>query len=121
MPSIAVTDRAPQSKVGPSKPACCPVSHIDDKTTQKLKLDPIYCRSCYPEFEIGHLDALEARRTGIYEPHQTADYGLRLKLHQVGSKGSPACQASAPFVACPELTNQDSKAGRFEAIFASRM
>lgn len=121
MPSIAAVDRAQQPQSVKSKAICCPVSHMDAEVTQKLKLDPIYCRDCYPEFEIGHLDALEARRTGVYEPHQTPEYGLRLKLHQAGITGSPACTASKALVACPELKGHETETARFNAIFASRL
>jgi hypothetical protein len=121
MPSIAKTDLPSQAATNAKQIHSCPATQIDSQTAQKLKSDPIYCRSCYPEFELGVVDALEARRTGLYVPHNTADYGLRLKLHQVGSRGSPACEIQGVPTGCPALAGSSNKADQFATMFSSRM
>lgn len=43
--------------------------------------DPKYCRTCYPEFEIPHLDALHARHTGVWVPFVDPAAGNRWEVH----------------------------------------
>ena len=45
------------------------------------KADPKYCRHCFPEFEIPHIDTLNARRTGEWYPFTDAVYGHRWQVH----------------------------------------
>jgi hypothetical protein len=43
--------------------------------------DPKYCRHCFPSFEIPTIDALNARRTGIWVPFVDPVYGNRMQVH----------------------------------------
>jgi hypothetical protein len=121
MPSIAAADLPSQAPITSKQAQLCPITQMDFSTAEKLKADPIYCRSCYPEFEMGYIDALDARRTGLYVPHNTVEYGLRLKLHQVGSKGSPSCEGPGIPTGCPALQGPETKAGQFAKMFSSRL
>ena len=121
MPSIAAADLPSQATIPSKDTPLCPITRTDLATAEKLKADPIYCRSCYPEFELGHIDALEARRTGLYIPHNTAEYGLHLKLHQVGSRGSPGCETQNTPLGCPALQGPEKKAEQFAKMFSSRL
>jgi hypothetical protein len=121
MPSIAAADLPSQAAIPSKDTQLCPITRIESTTAEKLKADPIYCRTYYPEFELGHIDALEARRTGLYVPHNTAEYGLRLKLHRVGSGGSPSCETQGIPTGCPALQGPEKKAEQFAKMFSSRL
>lgn len=45
------------------------------------KADLKYCRHCFPEFEIPHIDTLNTRRTGEWYPFTDAVYGHRWQVH----------------------------------------
>jgi hypothetical protein len=50
-------------------------------TSTSTPADPKYCRHCFPSFEIPAVDALNARRTGIWVPFIDPVYGSRMQVH----------------------------------------
>jgi hypothetical protein len=48
--------------------------------------DPVFCRSCYPEFEFP-TDAQHAKSTGVYVPDASGQGCQRWKLHKKDWQG----------------------------------
>jgi hypothetical protein len=48
--------------------------------------DPVFCRSCYPEFEFPG-DAQHAKSTGVYVEDTSGQGGQRWKLHKQDWQG----------------------------------
>jgi hypothetical protein len=55
--------------------------HAKCPTSSSVTVDPKYCRHCFPSFEIPAIDALNARRTGVWVPFVDPVYGNRMQVH----------------------------------------